>query len=248
MKITFANQTIELFPADIGEPTTIALLLSGGLDSASLLYLLCLHFPDMRILPITGIDAYAKFDTLCSYDVINFMHDEFPKNNILDQEVFSFDHKDPKYFNQALKMHSNPAYKNSPELALYPAGTSKNIQMRQGIDKVISKHKEVELLLMATTANPPNQLMKDRGFFDLAEHKRNEPHNRPVRRHKLYVPYINVNKKFVGGIYKHYNLLDSLYQYTNSCVGMPLETNYGQHDCGKCFWCHEKKWGFEDES
>jgi 7-cyano-7-deazaguanine synthase in queuosine biosynthesis len=42
-------------------------------------------------------------------------------------------------------------------------------------------------------------------------------------------------------------LMDELYPYTSSCVGMPDETEYGTVACGTCFWCHEKKWGFEGD-
>ncbi len=245
MNITFANQTIDLIPEQMGSPRTIALMLSGGLDSASLMYLLCLHFPQIKIVPITGIDAHARFDALCAYDVINFMHEYFPQNNILNHEVFSFDHQDPEYMELALKMHADPAQKNNSDLALQPAGTSKNIQTRLGVQSIWSKCKELEWTVMATTANPPNQLMKARGFFDKAEYKRNEPHNRTNIRSTLHVPFINADKKFVAGIYKHYNLMDTLYPITNSCVGVASVTNYGTVDCGECFWCHEKKWGFE---
>lgn len=248
MKISFANQTIDLLPTEMAEPDTIALSLSGGLDSASLLYLLCLYFPDVRVLPITGIDAHAQFDALCSYDIINFMHEYFPNNNMLQQEVYTFDHQDPKYMDLALQMHADPTQKNNPDLALQPAGTSKNIQTTKGIQGIMHRYPEISWLLTATTANPPNRLMKERGFFDKAEYKRNEPHNRNTIRGRLHVPYINVNKKFVAGIYKHYQLMNDLYPITNSCVGVPAVTNYGTEECGNCFWCHEKKWGFEDEN
>ena len=98
---------------------------------------------------------------------------------------------------------------------------------------------------MGTTANPPDDYMKKHGFYDKAEPIRNEPHNRKTFVRGLYTPYINVNKRFVAGVYKDNDLMDELYPYTSSCVGMPNETDYGTVACGTCFWCHEKKWGFE---
>ena len=200
----------------------------------------------MRITPITGIDAFARFDALCALDVISFVQDYFPNNQIQQHHSFTFDHTDPFWMDKALKIHNGEINDPMNERALKPEGTSKNLQMKRGIDNVCIEQK-VDLLLMATTANPPDEDMISLGFFDKAETKRNEPHNRSVLRNQLYVPYINANKKFVAGIYKHYDLMDSLYLLTSSCVGMPLDTNFGENECGKCFWCFEKQWGFADE-
>lgn len=237
MKLQYGNQVVELFK--LGVPNHIALSLSGGLDSASLFYLICKYYPNVKITPIIAVDAYAKFDALCALDVIGFMKETFTNHNIQETESFHFDHTDPLWLEKAQKLHDNGS--KIVEVALKIQGTSKNIQMTKGFGDIRKKISQ-EYDMFGLTANPPDAIMKELGFFDIAEPNRNEPHNRPYN--KSY-PFANVDKKFIGGIYKDEGLMDTLYPITNSCVGMPDETDYGLYECGKCFWCHEKKWGFE---
>ena len=239
MRITHANQTIEFFTDLPKIPKHIALSISGGLDSASLLFLICKHYPQIKVSPIIGIDAYAKFDAECAFDTIEWMKDRFPDHNILENQAFTFDHTDPYWMKKAQDLHDVGVAKT-----LMPQGTSKNLQMREGLARIEDEIK-YECLVMGTTANPPDDYMKKHGFYDKAEPIRNEPHNRKTFVRGLYTPYINVNKRFVAGVYKDNDLMDELYPYTSSCVGMPNETDYGTVACGTCFWCHEKKWGFE---
>ena len=62
---------------------------------------------------------------------------------------------------------------------------------------------------------------------------------------QMYQPYVNVDKKFVAGVYKDHKLMDTLYPFTSSCVGSERDTEYFTKGCDKCFWCNEKKWAFE---
>mgnify|MGYP002700416014 FL=1 len=243
MRITHANQTIEFFTDSSlpSIPKHIGLSVSGGLDSASLLFLICKHYPQIKVSPMIGIDAYAKFDALCAFDIIEWMKDRFPNHNILDNQSFTFDHWDPYWIEKAQDLHDRGV-----ATALQAEGTSKNLQMRNGLQTIKDEIK-YEWHVTGTTANPPDDYMKKHGFYHKAEHVRDEPHNRKTFVRGLYTPYINVNKKFVAGVYKDNDLMDELYPYTSSCVGMPDTTDYGTVACGTCFWCHEKKWGFEDD-
>lgn len=243
MRITHANQTIEFFTDSSlpSIPKHIGLSVSGGLDSASLLFLICKHYPQIKVSPMIGIDAYAKFDALCAFDIIEWMKDRFPNHNILDTQSFTFDHWDPYWIEKAQDLHDRGV-----ATALQAEGTSKNLQMRDGLQTIKDEIK-YEWHVTGTTANPPDDYMKKHGFYHKAEHVRDEPHNRKTFVRGLYTPYINVNKKFVAGVYKDNDLMDELYPYTSSCVGMPDTTDYGTVACGTCFWCHEKKWGFEDD-
>ena len=243
MRITHANQTIEFFTDSSlpSIPKHIGLSVSGGLDSASLLFLICKHYPQIKVSPMIGIDAYAKFDALCAFDIIEWMKDRFPNHNILDTQSFTFDHWDPYWIEKAQDLHDRGV-----ATALQAEGTSKNLQMRNGLQTIKDEIK-YEWHVTGTTANPPDDYMKKHGFYHKAEHVRDEPHNRKTFVRGLYTPYINVNKKCVAGVYKDNDLMDELYPYTSSCVGMPDKTDYGTVACGTCFWCHEKKWGFEDD-
>ena len=237
MLLRYGDQEIDLF-GEI-QPEHTILSLSGGLDSTSLLYLICKFFPHIKITPAIAIDAYAKFDALCANDTIAWMKTEFPNHNILETQSFNFDHTDPYWLKKAEQLPLD-----RQERGLTIEGTSKNLQMAEGF-RNISTNVKCNFFTTGTTANPPDEVMKKRGFFDLAEPNRNEPRNKKPLNGSFYQPYINVDKRFVAGIYREHELMESLFPYTSSCVGMPNETDYGQKECGKCFWCQEKQWGFE---
>ena len=94
------------------------------------------------------------------------------------------------------------------------------------------------------TANPPVEEQRKYNFYDVAERRRDRRDNNPFMV-KLYQPLMNVDKKFVAGVYKDHKLMDTLYPFTSSCVGSERDTEYFTKGCGKCFWCNEKKWAFE---
>ena len=86
MKLTYGNQTIDLF--DKGIPKQVLLSLSGGLDSASLLYLILKFFPEVEVIPFTGRDKTAPMDYECAKDILQYMRETFPTVNIRDHDVY----------------------------------------------------------------------------------------------------------------------------------------------------------------
>jgi len=62
-----------------------------------------------------------------------------------------------------------------------------------------------------------------------------------------YLPFVNVDKRFIADMYKQYNV-DDLLQLTRSCEDVPVHTYYKPDfeykPCGKCWWCLERKWAF----
>ena len=58
-----------------------------------------------------------------------------------------------------------------------------------------------------------------------------------------YKPFVNVNKKFLAGLYEQENIMD-LHNITESCTGFPKDTNWFTEPCKRCFWCYERKWAF----
>lgn len=58
----------------------------------------------------------------------------------------------------------------------------------------------------------------------------------------MFKPLINIDKKGVKQLYDHFNLTDSLFNLTRSCVA---EQKIGDQPCGDCWWCKERLWGFE---
>lgn len=242
MNITYGNQTI-----DFKCPDKVLLSLSGGLDSASLFYLICYHFPDTEIVPYTGQDVTAPMDYECARDVLQYMKETFPTVNIKDHDVYKFDIMDPEWREYA-------ASKREEEMVTLADGTKidkcpklsglvKILMLRSNTKRLCEVYPDY-VILTGMTANPPVEEQHKYGFYDVAERRRDDKSISPWFK-QMYQPYVNVDKKFVAGIYKDHNLMETLYPFTSSCVGSERDTEYFTKGCGKCFWCNEKKWAFE---
>ena len=92
------------------------------------------------------------------------------------------------------------------------------------------------------TSNPPKDITDN--FLEVTPDIDRDPSTirSPFEYDKIYTPWTNLNKKQICNIYKHYNLLDSLFTLTRSCEA--LKETVTQMHCGKCWWCEERKWGF----
>lgn len=55
----------------------------------------------------------------------------------------------------------------------------------------------------------------------------------------FYQPFINDNKTIIKDLYVEFDLLDSLYSITFSCIKSTTLTH-----CEKCWWCSERFWAF----
>ena len=247
MKLTYANQTVDLF--DLKKPDKIILSLSGGLDSASLFYLICTHFPDMEVIPFTGTDKHAPFDTLCALDIVQFMREKFPDHPIGEHYIHEFDKTDPVLIKEAEDSWEREKVMINGELVPRCntiSGLIKILEKRKHLDACQELHNQ-SLVVTGMTKNPPEEVMKDLSFDELAEERRSYREPTQVWGVKQYQPYLNVDKRFVAGIYEAHDLMDNLFPLTGSCVGGAHESDYFTRECHQCFWCHEKKWAFNLE-
>lgn len=55
-------------------------------------------------------------------------------------------------------------------------------------------------------------------------------------------PFANINKKAIAELYNSYDLMNTLFPITRSCESVKVK--FTEPHCGKCWWCHERKWGF----
>ena len=60
---------------------------------------------------------------------------------------------------------------------------------------------------------------------------------------KSNITYVK-DKSYVKMMYEKYDVLNTLFPLTASCIGWPHETNDGQHPCRICVWCKERLWAF----
>jgi len=245
MKLTYNNVTIEFFDS---VPDQILLSLSGGLDSASLFYVVSRYLPQIKVIPFTCKDLSAPVDAILARDIVSWMQDEFPKNNIQNLEEYEFDHNDPYWVKIAENQWETLKVPNNGKRvgrAGKITGLAKIFQKEAIESKLIKKYSNA-LVCTGTTCNPPIDEQKKYGFYHIAERRRDPPPSHPKRiTDRSYHPFNNVDKKFVAEIYKKHNLMNSLYLLTNSCIGSAKVTENFTKECKECFWCYEKEWAFK---
>ena len=221
----------------------VMLALSGGTDSALLLYLFCLYKPDWDIICHTGIDKH-KDPWLEEYaqDIISVMNKIFPNVNII-HEVYRFDSLD--WLNL---YYSKKDWDAQPDKSILPSpqGYSKAWSSRPFKKAIRIKYK-AKLSAHGISHNPPIEVQEEMGFKHTVEPLRDKVYDELQEKtgdNVHYRPFINVDKKFIAGLYDKFNLMDNLFPLTMSCIGFADETSHFTEPCKKCFWCYEKKWAF----
>ena len=69
---------------------------------------------------------------------------------------------------------------------------------------------------------------------------------------KFYTPWANTNKKGIAKMYREENLMDSLFPITRSCEYDPTCEYFDKikdpqlGHCGECWWCKEREWAFKE--
>ena len=244
---------------DNGIPKRVVVSLSGGCDSASSFYLTAKHFPDIEIYPLTLRDQNAPKDADAAIEISKFMKKRFPHSKINDIEVGSYNDLDPKTYTKAQEtINKHPKYKSLNVVQMSKINSIDD--QNNAYMKMVGK----PLRLDGMTANPPKDVrmsFADRmkkyhptrnfGPFEVDRVQgeiRRDVHNKPELKYNVYKPFLNVNKRFVAGVFKENNLMDDLYPITRSCVGGRYQTNNFTEWCWQCFWCYEKDWAFNEVS
>lgn len=252
MKLNVDGKSIGFFDFDYKAISTkIGISVSGGSDSAMLFYLMAKHLKGVTLQPWSCVAL--EDDPLKSRPhtrdaaekVIEYVRNKFPDADIAESHHFEIFRDDPEALKEAKK-------RNQPGWWNYP-------MMDKGVVKIINmeKHSKVAfetgmfgLLCVGTTMNPPQDVLD--GWRKDDPNVYWEP-----RRSKVntclwdtkgsalshYKPFVNVNKKFLAGLYEQEDIMD-LHNITESCTGFPKDTNWFTEPCKRCFWCYERKWAF----
>ena len=171
MKLTYGNQTIDLFSKELfpETPKKVVVSLSGGLDSSSLTYLIATHFPDIEIYPFHSRDVDGPLDTECALNVHKFLQNY--SSQVKDLTIFDVNTSDPVWLKKAQEELDSPEGKigGVPKWRNVRGG-SKALQNRNAREVMNSRHNTI--VAMAMSMNPPVDVMKERGFYDVAERKR----------------------------------------------------------------------------
>ena len=101
-----------------------------------------------------------------------------------------------------------------------------------------------------TTQNPPldiEHLLKGR------HQPRDKGHSRPAFSKlgedvTRWMPVMSVDKRFIAYLYEHFDLMESLFPFTRSCEQEARhnkdEPSWMITHCGECWWCKERHWAF----
>lgn len=105
----------------------------------------------------------------------------------------------------------------------------------------------IDTLYTGITKNPPLAVTNS-FLYSTTEHTARDPEvTRPNKEDFVYMPWTNLDKRDLAKIYKSHDLLDSLFPVTRSCEWSPNNEGIpdpGMGHCGKCWWCEERRWGF----
>jgi|TARA_B110000908_G_scaffold98946_1_gene116898 7-cyano-7-deazaguanine synthase in queuosine biosynthesis len=245
MNITYNSVTIPFYDFDL--PQQIVLSLSGGLDSAALMYLTCTHFPQIEIIPVTLRDISGGTDHTAAANITTWMQTEFPSVTIRNLQTGEFNDKDESIVTNAESDQFISQYPDHYNIADRDSA-SKSIQ----IDRIMQGVSNVYLRVNGVTSNPPLGVMQasvHAGFYDLSPKAREDElvHITTYTHadgNTLYQPFCNIDKGFIADIYTQNNLMETLFPLTRSCVGTAEQTSNFTTECCSCFWCYEKNWAF----
>jgi hypothetical protein len=193
----------------------VGIKISGGADSAIMAYMLALYKKNVRDVDLIPIT------------VINAIK---PHQHIFAHRVVKFIEEElgVKFEEHRIKPEPVDPSKYGEEQSVYVRGLR-----REGIIDThftgITENPDVELdETMEWTGDPTRG--KELGY-------------KPVSNMNSYVPFANINKKAIAELYRHYDLMDSLFPVTRSCENKKV--HFTEPHCGdRCWWCLERKWGF----
>lgn len=204
---------------------------SGGADSSLMLYLLNQYLLsenrlDVEITVVTKNDDFLiqRPTVMYSQKVLFKMMELFPYNKIKGHYT---------YFN------------------IEGETSRRNIEY----NTLGFTNKETDLILDGRTANPtklPQRLLDDKGFIEQRAYTRDIDKYSPENNWldgviMKYFPFMGVDKRWVADMYDLYNIRESLFPLTWSCVAWAHATESHTKPCGACWWCKERNWAFEHD-
>lgn len=209
----------------------IAVNISGGADSAILLYMLIKYLQennrhDVEVNAITcNGERKGRRNVLFAVNVINTVLDLTNFQNFNTHYVYYRPDQDTEFSRE--------------------------------FEAVLFNNKQIDLVCSGLTANPYST---DTHVFDangttvnlsvnaLAERNGTEHDTWSLGIKSFYNPFVNSDKRMIADIYKHFGVMDTLFPKTRSCEALPDHKWYtedgNKNACGSCWWCLERKWGF----
>jgi len=225
----------------------VIIRLSGGADSAILLYMICDTYEkaetQLNLWPITVIHGVRNWQSYHAQQVLDYMMEKFPDVNWKTHEVIKC---------------MNPGGKPNNKNANNYVDDQESL-----IDKVVAEYAGSAAVFNGVTANPPEEIGQKywgsskvfgKKVWDVREKHRDwkfiadrKPIEDDSARKLVHVnPFIQHHKGHVAKLYYDYGLIDDLLPLTRSCEGWDYMTANYSKTCGECWWCMEREWAFED--
>ena len=204
----------------------IGLCLSGGADSAILLYILCKYIKDnnldITILPITSCVLAKPIMIEGTFRVTNKVRELFNYDTpfLLDNFLY---YRGRKVFQ----------YDLNAQIMLLKEGV---IDFLIGAGTTFGSEEEMKA----------NNMWEDRPIHRALDYVPSEYENLiPGNdKYKIYKPFLKVDKRFVAEMYEQYGVMDTLLPVTKSCIAGFSESEGWSKPCKKCWWCKERFWAF----
>jgi len=221
---------------------SVAIMVSGGADSALLSYIICDHIRSNELAcGVQLISAIRCWKTrpwqrYNSIEVYGYLKNKFPEIHIDRNETYiapAFEHGQDK------KLYTDEWGNLAP---------GDSVHLTSYAEYVCSK-KKVPAVYNAVTKNPPKDAVPE----GLA-HRYNPRDGNITFRDSVVViqPFKHLDKKQLYKIYRQNEIMD-LFNITRSCEGEFKDldhTNYEPHQevptCGECFWCRERNWAINE--
>ena len=223
----------------------VIIRLSGGADSALLLYMICDEYQKankpLSVWPITVIHGVRNWQSYHAQQVLDYMMDKFPSVNWMTHQV-----------RKCMDPGGKPNNKNANNYVDYQETL---------IDEVVETVGETCAVFNGVTANPPEEIGEKYWgssnvfglkVWDVREKHRDwkfiedrEPVQDDSKRKLIHInPFIQHHKGHIAELYKKYDLIDDLLPITRSCEGWDYMTANYQETCVECWWCMEREWAF----
>lgn len=210
---------------DVSSYQAVGLTVSGGLDSASLLFMLCeaaLKAGKAGAFKVYALTVPNRGDIFCGYFatlVVDFIREHF--NNQIEIE-------------HVVKTVDLP-------------GNQKIVIMEE-FQKECAAQGKIDAFFDGVTLNPISDDFQftppDHSYVERMSHRDYDPSERKFEKKKAYRidfcrPLANVDKRYIARFWEEKGLKEKMLSITRSC------TDRDKVVCGECWWCAERDWAFK---
>lgn len=196
----------------------IGVQVSGGADSALVLYTLLKNY-DTDIIIITGsLNKENNFNEIYATNVVDEIRKLTATDKIVKHLFVKFDDKGP--------------------------GTHPSVIYRRRMMDKIASDNGLDLIVAGLTMNPPKGILSEGRDTRRDNPMPVWIYDECVV--PVYRPFAQLDKRAIIKAYKQLDIL-SLFDKTWSCEGSKEDTNNFSIPCKKCWWCKEREWAVNAE-